>query len=454
MSLILGIDVGSTLVKAVVFDRRGRIRASAAEPVLVTQLRPGWVERDAEETWRKTAAVIRRVVRGCSRKITAVGLTGCGNGAVFVDRRGRPLRAGILSSDTRAQPFLPSCSIEGGQRPYAGQLPYLLAWLRSEAPALARRLGHALFWKDFIRARLTGVIAGDFTDAGAAGLLAFPQRTLRRSDPAIPRLNESLAQAGEITPEAARVTGLRGGTAVFTGCIDCEAAAIGSGLADKGDVSIVAGTWSINQTYVNQPPRRGKPFLVNPSVQPGRWLVLEGSPSSAANFAWAVSTFGAGLSSAQASAEAARAVRSGLWFIPQVPTGQGAFLGLSSSHARGDLFRAVMEGVAFAHRAHIEELQKSTGRLRRVVVCGGAAASPFWCQLFADVLGCKVDVPLGREIGALGAAIMAGVGAAVWPSLPAAQAATVKIAAHYKPTVSYDCRFAAWRALRDQLFRS
>lgn len=420
---LLGIDIGSTVLKAVLFDLRGRVIAQAHAPVTVQRPRPDWVERDAEKTWRVAAAVLRRTVPAHAAEIVAIGVTGCGNGAVFLDHRQRPLRAGILSSDTRATEFMPRPGGRLGQVPYPGQLPALLAWFRANEPRVARRLAHAFFWKDFIRARLTGLVVSDFTDPGAAGLLRYPKRSWRRPDPAWPDLQESLGQAGEISRPAARATGLRAGTPVFTGCIDCEAAAIGSGVGRLGEVSVVAGTWSINQTYAARPPRRRRHFLVNPAVVPGRWLVLEGSPASAANFDWAVRTFGDGLRAAQAAAEAASAPRSGLLFVPHVPTGQGAFLGLSSDHQRGHLFRAVMEGVIFAHRAHLEKLRAGTGWIERVTLSGGAAASPFWCQLFADGLGCKVEVPRGDQLGALGAAICAGVGAGLWPDIPAAQKA-------------------------------
>jgi L-xylulokinase len=152
---------------------------------------------------------------------------------------------------------------------------------------------------------------------------------------------------------------------------------------------------------------------------------LEGSPSSAANFDWVVRTFGDGLTPARAAIEAASAERSRLLFVPHVPTGAGAFIGLSSAHQRGHLIRAVMEGVVFAHRVHLEKLRSSTGRIKRVTLSGGATASPFWCQLFADGLGCKVEVPRGDQLGALGAAICAGVGAGLWPDIPSAQRAMV-----------------------------
>jgi L-xylulokinase len=245
---LLGLDIGSTRVKAVLFDRWGRVLAAVARRVPVRRPRPGWVERDAGATWRAAAAVVRAAAAG--HAVTAVGVTGCGNGAVFVDAVLRPLRAGVLSSDRRAEEFVRR-GPAARQVAYAGQTSSLLRWLRTAEPALARRLAHALPWKDFVRACLTGEVATDPTDAGAAGWLVAGTRRLAADDPAIPPLRESLAQAGEITAAAARRTGLRAGTPVFTGCIDCEAAAIGSGVARSGELSLVAGTWSVNQMFID-----------------------------------------------------------------------------------------------------------------------------------------------------------------------------------------------------------
>lgn len=432
--LLLGLDIGSSVVKAVVFDRRGRVVAAAAQPAPPRPVRPGWVERDAERTWRIAAAVIRRAVRGRAGAIAAVGPTGCGNGAVFVDARRRPLRPGILSSDTRAARFMARPDPRRGQRPYPGQLRSLLAWFRAAEPERARRMAHVLCWKDFVRARLTGVVAMDFTDAGAAGLLAYPGRTWRQRDQALPALRESTAPAGQVTQEAARATGLRAGTPVFTGCLDCEAAAIGSGVGRPGEVSVVAGTWSINQAFVVRPPRPNAHFLVNPSAIPGRWLVLEGSPSSTGNFDWAVRVLGGGGAPGKAAAAAARAAAGGdLLFVPHVPAGGGAWAGLALGHGRPELLRAVMEGIVFAHRAHLEALAVTTGPVRRVTLTGGATRSGFWCQLFADGLGCPVDVPAVAEPGAWGAALCAGIGAGLWRSWESAQRSAAGAGRRYHP---------------------
>ena len=426
---ILGLDIGSTFVKAVVFDHRGRALVSAARSVPVRRPQSGWVERDALATWRTVADLVRRVTAG--RTVSAIGVTGCGNGAVFVAQNLRPLRSGILSSDQRAVDFVRR-DPGARQTAYAGQTCSLLHWFRAAEPVKARELAYVLAWKDFIRAKLTGVIATEPTDAGAAGWLDVARRKLRTYDPAIPPLCESLASAGAVTASAAEVTGLREGTPVFMGCIDCEAAALGSGVSRAGDLSLVAGTWSINQMFVDRLPRRSDLFLVNPAVEPGRWLMLEGSPTSAANFDWAARMF-AGGSAARALLLARQVRRTAILFYPHLPTGEGAFRDLDAAHGRGEMLRAVIEGVAFAHRAHVEKLLAGGSKPRRIRLAGGTARSPFVAQLFADVLGSKIEIPAGPEIGALGAALCAGVGVGIWPTLRVAQEVAVRIEAAYMP---------------------
>lgn len=433
MSLLLGIDVGSTLVKAVLFDRRGGVLAQASELVPVFRPHAGWVERDPEQVWRSVASVIRRCARRRAHQVSAIGVTGCGNGAVFLDGRLRPVRRGVLSSDTRAARLVARRASRVSHQPYPGQLPYLLRWLEAAEPARFRRLRHAVFWKDYVRARLTGLVSTDFTDAGAAGLLSLPSLRTAAGAPFLPPVRRSTDDAGAVVGESADCTGLLVGTPVYTGCIDCEAGAIGSGVSEPGEVSMIAGTWSINQCYARLLPRGRGHFLVNPSAMPGRWLVLEGSPSSAANFDWAVAALGERPRPAAAAREGASARRSGLIFLPRIAEGSAAFLGLEARHRRPDLLRAVMEGVVFAHRAHLERLR--VGRVRRVVLTGGVAGSAAWCQMFADGLGCRVDVPEGTQMGALGAAIIAGVGAGAWRDIPSAQRAMVPKARTFRPSV-------------------
>jgi L-xylulokinase len=429
---LVGLDIGSTVVKAAAFDMAGRLTACASRPVPIVRPQPSWIERDSEGTWAAAAAVLRSVAARAGR-VAAVGVTGCGNGAVLVGSGGRAVRRGILSGDTRAVGMLGTRRGPGHARGFAGQTAVLLSWLAAHEPRAIERTKALLFWKDFIRLRLTGEICTDFTDAGASGLLDSRKMAWLNPRGILPPLRASTDRAGEITREASRRVGLPTGTPVFTGAFDCEAAALGSGIAKEGDLSVVAGTWAINQTFSRRPSRAGQVLLCNPSAQPGRWLLLEGGPGSAANFEWAARALLGRQDLGRALRMAAGGRAGGLTFVPGVSIGKGAFAGLDATHHASDLLRAVMEGVVYGHRVQIEALTASGLAFTRIRFAGGASKSPLWCQLYADGLGLPLEVPEGEELGALGAALCAGVGMGRWRSLAQAQRETVRVARSFSP---------------------
>ena len=451
---IVGLDIGSTVVKAAAFDSTGRLTACASRPVPVLRPRPSWTERDPEETWEAAAAVLRSVAARAG-KVAAVGLTGCGNGAVLVGRGGRAVRRGILSGDTRALGMVDDGDETGHGRGFAGQTAVLLRWLEANEPRVIARATTLLFWKDFVRLRLTGEICTDYTDAGASGLLDFERRSWMGGRGLMPPLRASTDGAGAITPAASKWVGLPAGTPVYVGAFDCEATALGSGISKEGDLSVVAGTWAINQTFSKKPSRAGALLLCNVSAQHGRWLLLEGGPGSAVNFEWATRTLLGRGGLERALRMAAEGQVGQITFIPGIFSGKGAFTGLEATHGPADLLRAVMEGVVFGHRLQIEALRAAGLRFKRIRFAGGASRSRLWCQLFADGLGLPLEVPEGEELGALGAALCAGVGVGLWRTLPHAQREAVRIARSFSPyaneRASMDVRFQRFKNIRSQI---
>jgi L-xylulokinase len=451
---LVGLDIGSTVVKAAAFDSSGRLTACASRPVPVVRPRPSWTERDPEATWEAAAAVLRSVAARAG-KVAAIGVTGCGNGAVLVGRDGRAVRRGILSGDTRAAGMLGKAGDRGHARGFAGQTAVLLRWLEANEPKALARATALLFWKDFVRLRLTGKICTDYTDAGASGLLDFGKRTWLRRKDILPTLRESTDCAGTITLGASKRVGLPAGTPVYTGAFDCEAAALGSGISKAGDLSVVAGTWAINQTFSRRPSPAGAVLLCNVSAQKGRWLLLEGSPGSSANFEWAVRAFLGRPDLARALRMAADGKAGRITFVPGVSAGKGVFAGLGENHCAADLLRAVMEGIVFGHRLQIEALRGAGLRFKRIRFAGGASKSRLWCQLFADGLGLPVEVPEGEELGALGAALCAGVGIGRWRTLPDAQREAVRVARRFSPhageRASMELRYRRFKDVRSKL---
>lgn len=486
---LLGIDNGATVSKVVVFDLSGAVVGSAARQAAVCYPRPGWAERPADELWRDTAAAIRAALEASGVRpgdIAAIGACGYGNGLYLLDQRGLPLRPGILSMDTRAADVIASWQARGvldavrpaiGQTPYAAQPPALLRWLKLHEPAAYARIGAVLLIKDFVTSRLTGVPASDFGDMSAAGLLNLRTRGyapellesfgIPEVAGALPPLHESSALVGRVVGAAARETGLRAGTPVAAGMFDACAGPLGAGAIELGQLCATVGTWGVN-ALVARAPAEARPGLFSACYTLGRWLTIDASPSSAANLEWFVREFCAeeraeaqarGVSAYEVCGEkvAARApAATSLVFHPFLygsntqAAARAGFYGLAGWHTRADLLRALFEGVAYGHRAQLERLLAGAAPAFARMI-GGGARSPVWAQMFADVLELPIEVPRGREIGARGAALSAGIGVGAYADAADAVARAVSIERRYTPDPAASARYRAGYAAYAEL---
>src|SRR5262245_40418732 len=306
---LLGIDVGATVAKVVIFDLQGQAIRHACGKSAVAYPRPGWTERSMVEIWDTTAAAIRTVIADAgisAAAIAAIGACGHGNGLYLLDRHGAPLRPTILSMDTRAidvvdawraQSLLDTLWPRILQTPYAAQPPALLRWLKLNQPEVYARIGAVLLAKDYINQRLTGAIATDLTDISATGLLDLGRRDyapdlldaygIPEIAAALPPIGDSSAVVGQVTHEAAPATGLRAGTPVVGGMFDVSAGALGAGVIAPGHACITAGTWSVN-AVVTDTPIASRRSLFNALYTPDSWLTIDASPSSSANLEWFV----------------------------------------------------------------------------------------------------------------------------------------------------------------------
>jgi L-xylulokinase len=489
---LLGVDAGQTVTKAALFDVSGRELAVAGAGTRTVSPRPRWQERDMDEAWVQTAQAIRSCIARAGvdpASVLAVGLCGHNDGVHLVDAAGRPVRPAILATDSRAYGQAERMSAgETGRRALelTGQVPVayspapLLAWLREYEPQALDRAAHLLFCKDWLRLRLTGELATDPSEASAfctdVHTQTWSPEVLELFDLAeltrlLPPIVDSAAVAGAVTPEAAELTGLRAGTPVVTGAHDVDAAAVGIGALASGALSIVMGTFSINQVVAARPVADVR-WQARTFVRPGQWLHMSTSPSSASNLEWAVRQFGpwdsGGLpahEAAIAEAAIAHAARNEgdapvyLPFLYGSPHGAGvgaAFAGLRGWHTRGHLLHAVLEGVVFNHRWHTEALGEAFPvRERPARLCGGGARSPLWSQMLADALGTPIEVTDAIEAGSRGAAVLAGVGAKVYDDLDEAAAATVRVVRGYQPDPSraaeLTARYRRYRRVVDAL---
>jgi L-xylulokinase len=398
--------------------------------------------------------------------VIGVGVTAHGDGLYLLDAEGRPTRAGILSLDTRAHGIPERWEVEGrfgrmlevvGQTPGPLSPAALLAWVAENEPDVFEHSRWALPCKDVIKLRLTGEVCTDPTEASTS---FCDVRTQTYTDEALavygledcagmlPPVVGCTEVVGYVTPEAARLSGLAPGTPVVSGLHDVDACAIGIGCLEPGQLALIAGTASINEVISDQPIVDER-WLCRNFVRPGQWMNQSISLASAGNLKWFVQRLCQADYAAAARGEdpfafverevAAVADDPGdvlflpfLYGSPHGAAASGAFLGMRGWHNRGHLLRAVLEGVVFNHRTHVDALRDAfeigEGRLT-----GEAARSRRWAQMFADALGLIVLLTDAEESGALGAAMCAAVGTGMHESLQGAAAASVRVIERLEP---------------------
>ncbi|GMV25437.1 MAG: xylulokinase [Phycisphaerae bacterium] len=486
MAILLGIDVGTSSVKALAIDTAGRVLATASASYPLLQPQTGWTEQDPADWWNATVQAVRAVLAspalGPAATVAGVGLSGQMHGSVLLDRHARDnsaadaraLRPALLWNDQRTAA---ECSqIErdlGGRRravelvgnaPLTGfTLPKLL-WVRGHEPHIWSKVATVLMPKDFIRLKLTGELATDVGDA--SGTLLFNVDDRSWSDEAIRRVGidrgllppafESAAVTGRVSAWAARQTGLPEGAIVVGGSGDNQAGAVGSGVVSPGFVLATLGTSGVIYAHAEAPRKDLPPE----GVTPGRlhtmcaatgtdrhrrgWCVTGVTLSAAGSLQWVRDQLFPQSSFDDLLDQAATVEPGcdGLVFLNYLtgercpyadPAARGGWIGLTARHTRAHMIRAVIEGVTFS-MAQILDLVRSIGvPVRAVRIGGGGAKSALWRQMQADLYGLPVITTNTEEGPAFGAALLAGVGANVWTSVEEATRATIREDEHRDP---------------------
>ena len=469
---LLGIDVGTSLIKAVVFDANGGEQGLGAKKVEVRSPRPGWAEQDMEAVWEAVASASREALAaaGGAVGIEAVAVAGQGDGAWMIDADGQPFAPAPLWSDVRAAAIIDGWEVTGALRDlyrrsgtvlWAGSQAALLAWFADYEPELLARASTVFTSKDWIRYRLTGTVGTDETDAsipfmdlalrqissGQAAILGLEERM-----DLLPSVARSSDVVGLVTQEAAAATGLRPGTPVAAGVLDVVANALGVGAMDGGQAMVILGTTALAAVILDEP--RFEPADVGASVchaPDGRWMRALGSMAGTPDLDWYLATMGEGIGAdALAAGRDRYAVleeeiaasppgADGLVFHPYLlgervpfvdPDARGSLFGLSMSTSRGDVARAVSEGIAYAIRHCFEANGTPVSDVR---LCGGGSRSRTWSQILADVTGARMTVASGSQFGALGAAMVAGISVGVYPDYSTAIDRCVRIARVHEP---------------------
>jgi L-xylulokinase len=481
---LLALDCGLTATKALIFDAEGHVLAEGRRPTEVKN-RSGRSELDMDIQWQNAAAAIRSALDsvGCpAEALRGVAVSGHGAGLYAVDKRLRPVAAALTSMDRRGDAILAERTARGESvyeltrhEPWAGQPTIQLAWFKRHEPEVYQRIRWVLAAKDWAVLRLTGSPSADLTDASNSGFVNLAGKRYDENITAffgipevsgmLPELSLSSKVVGTVNAAAARETGLAAGTPVVAGLFDVIACALGSGVYDERRLSIIAGTWNINTAFDRRLVAAAPSVKCSLSADGESFAYVESSATSAVNLEWFVQTFLTGYPQESRYLEAigaAAACRPDLAdpiYLPylhasHLDSGRGAgFFGLRPEHTLGHAARAVLEGVCFAHRAHLEILESAGSGLARelAVLSGGASRSEYWAALFADALGVRLQLTGCPEAGALGAAIVAAVGAGIYGSIAEAAAAMVRISSTYKPHPEtaqfYRERFTRFREL-------
>ncbi|MFJ9894920.1 FGGY family carbohydrate kinase [Streptomyces sp. NPDC091280] len=424
--MYVGIDVGTSTVKAAAFDDVGRQLAVAARPVELS-MHGGRVEQDMDEVYAAVVAVLDELTAAADEPIELAGLTGQGDGVWLVDAAGRPVRPAVSWMDGRAHELLDQWLADGtfetvfrrtGSAMFPGCPGPVLAWFEAHEPKALDAAAHALFCKDMVFQRLTGTPPA--TDVSDASMPFLDPRTrsydngvvellgLTRRRRLLPRVSDPVATA------ETRGEGLPPGVRLTNGPYDLAACALGAGVTEPGDGLLIVGTCLAGLVATTDLDLSGEPAGLYISLdRPGHWLRAMPAMVGTAALDWVLSTTGVRHEEVDGLLTATPPGANGVRVLPYfAPSGERApfveprlraeLTGVSLESTPADLIRATCEGIGYAAR-HCLEAAGLTGSL---AVCGGGTRSPAWMRLLADVLGRPLRVVEG-EVGARGAVLAA-----------------------------------------------
>ncbi len=457
--MLLGIDLGTSSIKAALIREDGRCLAIGAEPYAISTPFPGWAEQDAEDWVQATLRAVRSALAQAGDQVEAVAalsFSGQSHGGVCLGRHGEVLRPAIIWADQRSAQQVDEVRRNVGPENLArwtgnpldtGFMLSTWLWLRQHEPEVAARAAFFVLPKDYVRYRLTGVLATEPSDAGTTGL--FDPARVRWSqplleavdiDPALlPDVIGSAAPAGRLLPQAAAEMGLAAGTPVFAGAADQACQALANGILAAGDVSSTIGTGGqLSAPTTDATPDSGLRLHLYNHVAPGLWFRMGATLSAGLSLTWLRNLLQPGTPFQQMAdwANTAPAGSEGLFFVPHLagertphmdPHARAAFIGLTLRHRREHIIRAVMEGVVFSLRQALDLMESLGVEARRVVASGGATQHPLWLQLQADIYDCPIHRTLTVEAAATGAALLAGIGVGVYGDAQDAASRTVRL---------------------------
>ena len=484
---LLGIDIGTGGTRALIIDERGHIISAATEnhePFASPKI--GWAEQNPEDWWRASGIAVRNALaKGnlTGKDIACVGFSGQMHGAVMLDVANAVVRLALIWCDVRTGKQCQELTEKIGvqrliQLTCNPALPNFtltkLLWVQENEPQNWDRVRSVMLPKDYVRFRLTGDKAIDVADASGTLMLDVANRRWSRevletaafSESLLPKLYESQEVCGQISAAGAAVTGLKVGTPVVAGAGDQAAGATGMGIVAAGTASATIGTSGVVFAATDSPALdpKGRLHTFCHAI-PGRWHMMGVTQAAGLSLRWFRDQFGAGPDDGRdpyerlsQEASTVPAGADGLLWTPYLmgertphldANARGALVGLTASHTRAHVIRAILEGVAFSLRDTFTIFKEMGVPVRNIRLGGGGARSAVWRQIQADVYGQQTEIVEAEEGAAYGAAILAGVGAKVWASVDDACNAVVRVATRISPdqprVATMNALYAAYR---------
>ncbi len=435
--MYIGIDLGTSGVKAILLNEQGDVLATHTEKLTVSRPHPLWSEQDPEQWWQATNTAMQALgAQHALREVKALGIAGQMHGATLLDKQQRVLRPAILWNDGRCGE---ECMLleekVGASRQITGNLmmpgftaPKLL-WVQRHETDIFKQVDKVLLPKDYLRLRMSGEFASDMSDAAGTMWMNVARRDwsdemlaacgLSRDN--MPSLFEGCEVTGQLRAEVAQAWNMPRALVVAGGG-DNAAGAVGVGMADAGQAMLSLGTsgvyFAVSDGFLSKPESAVHSFC---HALPGRWHLMSVMLSAASCLDWAAKLTGLGsvpalLAAAQAADENADPV----WFLPYLsgertphnnPQAKGVFFGLTHQHGPAELARAVLEGVGYALADGMDVVHSCGVKPESVTLIGGGARSAYWRQMLADISGQQLDFRTGGDVGpALGAARLAQLG--------------------------------------------
>ena len=495
MNYLIGIDIGTSATKTVLFDENCQVKAAASQEYALSQPQNGWAEQEPLDWYSAVLTTIKSVVQQSGVKaddIKGVGLSGQMHGLVMLDEANEVIRPSIIWCDQRTAKECEEITERVGAKrlieitanpALTGFTASKILWVRNHEAENYRRCRHILLPKDYIRFRMTGEYATEVSDASGMQLLDIPQRCWSAEileklaiDPALlPKVYESPEVTGTITAEFAARTGLSTSTVVVGGAGDNAAAAVGTGIVEDGRAFTTIGTSGVVFAHTSKlsidPKGRVHTFCC---AVPGCWHVMGVTQAAGLSLKWFRDNLAdnykeqaelKGVDSYELINEAVAKVPMGsrrLLYLPYLmgertphldPSCRGVFFGLSAIHTREDMLRAVMEGVSYSLKDCNDILKEMGVHVNEMMACGGGGKSRIWRQMLADMYGCEVRTIKAQEGPALGVAILAGVGAGIFKDVPSACQRFIEAATYCEPDSAAHAYYEKGHALYQKLYR-